>query len=493
MVVKKSKLYSFLWSSCRRLRGSMDVGRFKDYVLVLLCVKYAGDKYTSGSSAPIVVPPDAGFKDLVALKGRPDIGARINQEIVARLAADNRLSDLPDFDDACLGVGPEKVDRLSALIAIFENEALDFSTTLPEHDDLLGGAYEYLLRYCGMENGKNSGQPHTPAEVSRVMAQVLGVGEGATEATTAYDPTFGFGSPLLRLAIDARRKPLLYGQARDSASSGLAQLHLRLQHGAIANIAVGNTLADPQFKDGDKLKTFDFVVADPLLHGDCWRCGIDPALDPYQRFRPFGTPPEKGGGYAYLLHVVHSLNGTGRGACIMPQRALSRGARGSAEADIRWALIRKGLISGIIGLPPNLFFGTGISACIVIVDKRGAHARKGVFMIDAGASFVKDGLKNRLREQDLQRIVDVFHDRLEIPGYSRLVATHEIARADYNLSLQHHINGRPTRGFRNVAGSLPRAVPGVDVDALRHYWSAFSQLGQASLSNRLDAPPESSS
>ena len=179
-----------------------------------------------------------------------------------------------------------------------------------------------------------------------------------------------------------------------------------------ALIVQGNTLADPKFKDGDTLKTFDYVVANPPFSDKRWSTGIDPLNDPFERFQPFGTPPGKQGDYAYLLHIVRSLKSTGKGACILPHGVLFRG---NAEADIRRNLVRKGYIKGIIGLPANLFYGTGIPACIVVVDKEDAHTRKGIFMIDASAGFMKDGPKNRLRAQDIHKIVDVFNRRLEVP------------------------------------------------------------------------------
>ena len=169
----------------------------------------------------------------------------------------------------------------------------------------------------------------------------------------------------------------LYGQEKDAATSGLARMNMILHNNPSAEIVQGNTLASPRFKEGDTLKTFDFVVANPPFSDKRWSTGLDPVHDPYARFVPFGVPPAKQGDYAYLLHIVRSLKSTGKGACILPHGVLFRG---NAEADIRRALLRRGYLKGIIGLPANLFYGTGIPACIVVVDKEGAQARKGVFM-----------------------------------------------------------------------------------------------------------------
>ena len=201
VALKKSELYSSLWSSCDELRGGMDASQYKDYVLVLLFIKYVSDKYAGQPFAPITIPKGASFKDMVALKGKSDIGDQINKKIIALLANANKLSDMPDFNDATkLGSGKEMVDRLTNLIAIFENRALDFSKNRAEGDDILGDAYEYLMRHFATESGKSKGQFYTPAEVSRIMAQVIGIRDAKTSAaTTVYDPTCGSGSLLLKV------------------------------------------------------------------------------------------------------------------------------------------------------------------------------------------------------------------------------------------------------------------------------------------------------
>ncbi len=191
MAIKKSELYSSLWSSCDELRGGMDASQYKDYVLVLLFIKYVSDKYASQPFAPITIPEGASFKDMVALKGKSDIGDQINKKIVGPLASANTLSDMPDFNDATkLGDGKEKVERLTNLISIFENKALDFSKNRADGDDILGDAYEYLMRHFATESGKSKGQFYTPAEVSRIIARVVGIHGAKTNAsTTVYDPT----------------------------------------------------------------------------------------------------------------------------------------------------------------------------------------------------------------------------------------------------------------------------------------------------------------
>jgi len=485
MPLKKSELYSSLWSSCDELRGGMDTSQYKDYVLVLLFVKYVSDKYAGVPFAPIMIPAGASFKDMVALKGTSDIGDQINKKIIAPLAAANKLSDMPDFDDATkLGDGKEKVDRLTNLIAIFESKALDFSKNRADGDDILGDAYEYLMRHFAVDSGKSKGQFYTPAEVSRVIAQILGIRDAqTTNATTVYDPTCGSGSLLLKVADAASTKVSLYGQEKDAATSSLARMNMILHDNAEALIVQGNTLADPKFRDGDTLKTFDYVVANPPFSDKRWSTGLDPLKDPYERFKPFGAPPDKQGDYAYLLHIVRSLRSTGRGACILPHGVLFRG---NAEADIRRALVRKGYIKGIIGLPANLFYGTGIPACIIVIDKQGAQPRRPIFMIDASAGFIKDGPKNRLRAQDIHKIVDVFTRGLALPRYARLVPFEELEKNEFNLNLPRYIDSQAPEDLQDIAGHLRGGIPEADVDALQPYWNVCPQLRQALF--RLERP-----
>ncbi len=475
MALKKSELYSSLWSSCDELRGGMDASQYKDYVLVLLFIKYVSDRYAGTPYAPIKIPEGASFKDMVALKGASDIGDQINKRIIAPLANANKLSDMPDFNDANkLGSGKDMVDRLTNLVAIFENKALDFSKNRADGDDILGDAYEYLMRHFATESGKSKGQFYTPAEVSRIIAQIIGIrGAKTSNDTTVYDPTCGSGSLLLKVADEASAKVTIYGQEKDAATSGLARMNMILHDNPTALIVQGNTLADPKFKDGDALKTFDYVVANPPFSDKRWSNGVDPLGDPYERFKHFGTPPGKQGDYAYLLHIVRSLKSMGKGACILPHGVLFRG---NAEADIRRNLIRKGYIKGIIGLPANLFYGTGIPACIVVIDKEDAHARKGIFMIDASAGFMKDGPKNRLRSMDIHKIVDVFTRRLEIPKYARMVPFEEIERNEFNLNIPRYIDSQQAEDIQDIEGHLRGGIPTADADALARYWEVCPQL-----------------
>ena len=476
MALKKSQLYVSLWQSCDELRGGMDASQYKDYVLTLLFMKYVSDQYAGRPGAIIEVPEGGGFADMVKLKGDKEIGDRINT-IIAKLADANDLRgviDQADFNDSAkLGGGKEMQDRLSKLVAIFEG--LDLSANRAEGDDLLGDAYEYLMRHFATESGKSKGQFYTPAEVSRVMAKVIGIRPDSGRDQTLYDPTCGSGSLLLKAADEAPHGITLYGQEMDNATWGLARMNMFLHGQPTAELWRGNTLADPYFKRPDgSLRTFDFAVANPPFSAKAWSTGLDPAHDEFRRFE-YGIPPAKNGDYAFLLHLVASLKSRGKGAIILPHGVLFRGNR---EADIRRNLVRRGLVKGIIGLPANLFYGTGIPACILVIDKENAHAHAGVFMIDASRGFAKDGNKNRLRAQDIHRIVDVFNRRTEVPRYSRMVPEAEIASPanDYNLNLPRYIDSSEPEDLHDLEAHLKGGIPDRDIDALDDWWRVFPTL-----------------
>ncbi|GAT70255.1 type I restriction-modification protein subunit M [Planomonospora sphaerica] len=472
MALKKSDLYSSLWRSCDELRGGMDASQYKDYILTLLFVKYVTDKAKTDRTSLIDVPNGGSFDDMVALKGDKEIGDKTNK-IIGKLAEANGLEkviDLADFnDEEKLGKGKEMQDRLSKLVTIFAD--LDFRGSRAEGDDLLGDAYEYLMRHFATESGKSKGQFYTPAEVSRVLAKVVGIGPGTRQDHTVYDPTCGSGSLLLKVADEAPRGITIYGQEKDNATWALAKMNMILHGNEDADIRKGDTITSPQLITGSQLRTFDFAVANPPFSIKSWSNGLE---NEYGRFE-FGRPPEKNGDYAFLLHTLKSLKSTGKAAVILPHGVLFRG---NAEANIRRELLRRGYIKGIIGLPANLFYGTGIPACIVVLDKENAQARTGVFMIDASKGFIKDGNKNRLRSQDIHKIVDVFNKQTEIERYSRMVPLHEIAhpKNDYSLNIPRYIDSSEPEDIQDLHAHLHGGIPDRDLDALSGYWDAFPSL-----------------
>jgi type I restriction enzyme M protein len=476
LAVKKSEIYSSLWASCDALRGGMDASQYKDYVLVLLFVKYVSDKYAGDPNGLIDVPKGGSFTDMVALRGNPEIGEKLNI-IIAKLAEANDLRgiiDVADFNDAeKLGSGQEMRDRLSSLIGIFNRPELDFRKNRVEGDDILGDAYEYLMRHFATESGKSKGQFYTPAEVSRIMAKAIGVGAAQSAAQTIYDPTCGSGSLLLKAHDEAPFDLTIYGQEKDVATRALAKMNMVLHNCPTAEIWRDNTLSSPHFVNNDgTLKTFDFVIANPPFSDKAWATGLDPANDQFKRFID-GVPPAKNGDYVYLLQVIASLKTTGKGAIILPHGVLFRG---NTEAEIRKRIVKKGYIKGIIGLPENLFYGTSIPACIVVLDKENAHTRSGIFMINASKGFVKDGSKNRLRAQDLHKIVDAFTKQLTIDRYSRTVPLQEIEKHDFNLNIPRYVDSSEPEDFQDIEAHLKGGIPLRDLDALSSYWRVLPSV-----------------
>ena len=479
MAIKKSEIYRSLWKSCDELRGGMDASQYKDYVLTLLFVKYVSDKYAGKPNALIRIPKGGAFDDIVNLINTPHIGDGINKVIGKLAGADGGhlkgVIDIADFNNEDqLGAGQAMQDRLSKLAAIFAD--LDFTNQHAGDDDLLGDAYEYLMRHFATESGKSKGQFYTPAEVSRIMAKVIGITDKTMRRQSVYDPTCGSGSLLLKAADEAPNGLTIYGQEQDVATTALARMNMILHGNAGADIAKGgrSTLSDPELFRQASLKKFNFVVANPPFSTKSWHNGFDPHNDEYGRFE-YGVPPAKNGDYAFLLHVIASMNSNGKGAVILPHGVLFRG---NAEKRIRTEIVQRGYIKGIIGLPMNLFYGTGIAACIVVLDKEYANANTGIFMINADKGYIKDGNKNRLRERDIHKIVDVFTNPRDIDGYSRMVPLAEIAdeKNAYNLNLPRYIDGGDETDLHDLTAHLQGGIPKRDVDQLAEYWQVFGSV-----------------
>jgi len=474
VAIKKSDIYRSLWESCDQLRGGMDASLYKDYILTLLFVKYVSDR-AGQADALIEVPPGASFTDMTALRGTKDIGEGIDT-IIARIAEENDLSGVIDrafFNDPeKFGRGTKMINTLTALINIFSREELNFSKNRADGDDILGDAYEYLMRNFATEAGKSKGQFYTPAEVSRVVAAVAGVSRATSPRQSVYDPTCGSGSLLLKAAEFASVPISIFGQEMDIATRGLARMNMIMHNRATAEIAQGDVIAEPHFMaNAFALQTFDFVVANPPFSAKAWASGLTEDTK-YGRFDD-GEPPAKNGDFAFLLHILASMKATGSGAVILPHGVLFRG---NAEARLRERILKRGYIKGIIGLPANLFYGTGIPASIIVLDKSEARENRPVFMIDASKGFIKDGNKNRLRARDIHKITDAFTRAQEILGYSRIVPFDEIMRNDFNLNIPRYIDGSDPEDLQDITAHLHGGVPERDIDALADFWDVMPTL-----------------
>ena len=486
MAIKKSELYSKLWQSCDKLRGGMEASQYKDYILTFLFLKYVSDKYANEKIPEFIIPQGCTFEDISALKNMPSIkdeegkinssiGDKLNK-ILGKIAEANQLNgiiDQVDFNDETkLGNDKDKLGKLTKLIAIFED--LNFYNNKANDDDILGDAYEYLISHFAKESGKDKGEFYTPSEVSRLISQIIGIDLQSVQGnTTFYDPTCGSGSLLLKL-IEYAGKGTIYGQEKYSVTAGLCILNMILHGNSTAEIKSGNTLSEPKHLKNGALQTFDYVVANPPFSDKDWTTGIQPNQDIYDRFK-LGIPPEKNGDYAFLLHIIASLKPHGKGACILPHGVLFRG---NTEGEIRKNIIQKGYIKGIIGLPANLFYGTGIPACIIILDKENAQNRTHIFMLDASKSFVKDGNKNRLREQDIHKIADAFNKQINIEKYSRLVPISEIQseKNNYNLNIPRYIDTKNDEDIQDIYAHLHGGIPNIDIEKLKDYWQEMPTL-----------------
>lgn len=497
MAIKKSQLYSKLWAACDELRGGMDASQYKDYVLVVLFVKYLSDKKKAGDRSLLIeLPEGCSFDDFVALKNKSKfevedadgamrttgIGEMVNIKLAKIADANPDLKDVitnADFaDESKLGKGKDLVDTISGLIGVFQDEDLDFSNNRAADDDLIGDAYEYLMKNFATQSGKSKGQFYTPAEVSRIMAKIIGIGKDGRKMITIYDPTCGSGSLLLRAAAEAKGNVAIQGQEKDVATIGMAKMSMVIHGVDDADLRHDNTLSNPLHRKDDRtLETFDYVVANPPFSVKSWMKGAN-EIDPFGRWghatNVAPVPPPKCGDYAFLLHILKSMKAQGHGAVILPHGVLFRG---NAEADIRKFIVEHRWISGIIGLPPNLFFGTGIPACIIILDKENAAASKGIFMIDAKEGFAKDGAKNRLREEDIRRIVDTWEVGEDVPHYAKFVTWDDIAKNDYNLNIPRYVTPMDKEIRQDLDAHLHGGIPAVDVDeGLARYWAVCPSL-----------------
>ncbi|MGN8503987.1 type I restriction-modification system subunit M [Helicobacter pylori] len=486
MAIKKSELYSSLWAGADSLRGGMDTSEYKNYVLNLLFLKYISDKARNNNFSEIEVPQGCFYEDILALEGDKEIGDKLNK-IIAKIAKRNDLEgviDSVDFNDNTkLGEGKAMIDTLSNLVKIFADLSLGAHGALG--DDLLGDAYEYLMRHFASESGKSKGQFYTPSEVSLLLSLLLGINESTKQDKSIYDPTCGSSSLLLKASSLAGKKGLtIYGQEKDISTTALCRMNMILHNSTGADIAKGgsSTLSNPLFIKNGMLQTFDYVVANPPFSLKNWTDGlsIDPKSkqvinDSFNRFED-GTPPEKNGDFAFLLHIIKSLKSTGKGAVILPHGVLFRG---NAEGVIRKNLLLKGYIKGVIGLAPNLFYGTSIPACVIVLDKENARARKGVFLIDASKDFKKDGNKNRLREQDVQKMIDTFNALKEIPYYSKMVSLEEISANDYNLNIARYIAAKQESEkdlFALINSHKASYLPKNEIEAYAPYFRVFKEL-----------------
>ena len=457
--VSQDTINAAVWNACDTFRGTVDPSIYKDYVLTMLFLKYLSDvwqdhyddyKKQFGDNDELIVemlknerfvlPPRANFYALYDKRFEPGNGERIDTALHAIEAANiGKFRDVFQditFNSNKLGDEQQKNDILRHLIEDFAKDELNLGPRRVGALDVIGNAYEYLIKNFASTSGKKAGEFYTPPEVSTLMARLMEPQEG----DEICDPTCGSGSLLMKCGRLIRertgsRKYALYGQEAIGSTWALAKMNMFLHGEDNHRVEWGDTLRNPKLLDTDStLKHFDIVVANPPFSLEKW--GHEGAeADKFGRFRR-GVPPRTKGDYAFILHMVETMKpGTGRMAVVVPHGVLFRGA---AEGKIRQRLIEENLLDAVIGLPEKLFYGTGIPAAILVLRKRKRDDK--VLFIDASRAFEDGKNQNVLREIDLHRILSTNQARIDVDKYSYLATLAEIAENDFNLNIPRYVD-----------------------------------------------------
>lgn len=480
MAIKKSELYSTLAKCTNKIRSNcgLNAEMFKNYVLIMLFLKYISDRKRSNELELIEIPEGCTFQDIVNLKNTTNIGDGINKIIGKIKEANDGVLDFinihqHDFCDKSFGSPKEASSVISELVSAFQHEGLDFTRNRAADDDLMGDAYEYLMRNFASQSGKDKGQFYTPTEVSRLMAILIGIDKDNRSNVSVYDPTCGSGSLLLRTraAANSGMQVSLQGQELDHSNVEMCNLNMIIHGYEEADIRQGDTLNNPQhYHDGNRLDQFDYIVSNPPFSLHNWMSTAKED-DEYGRWNhEIGVPPQQYGDFAFLMHVVKSLKHDGRAAIILPNGVLTRG---NDEERLRTWLVDQQLISGIVALPPNTFYGTGIAGNIIVIDKN--RSRDGIFFIDASKGFYKDDdSKNRLREQDIKRITDAWSKREDVPHFAKLVPYDKIQ--NYNLNIPRYVEQVNNEIEHNIEAHLKGGIPSADVQRFDYLWEICPSL-----------------
>lgn len=493
MALKKSEIYSTLTKCANKLRSNSGIGAesFKNYVLIILFLKYVSDKVKSGDNTVLEIPEGCYFEDIVALKGKKTIGDSLNK-IIEKISDANGLQDIinlsdHDFCDKKLGNAEDSSKLIAELISAFQDDGLDFSHNRAADDDLIGDAYEYLMRNFASLAGKDKGQFFTPTEISRLMALLIGIDQDDRSMVSAYDPTCGSGSLLLRVRAAAKHNVSLDGQDIDPANIELSYMNMVIHGCETPDIRQGDTLNSPKHTINERLQTYDYVVSNPKFSLHNWMLTAK-ETDKYGRWSPdMGVPPQQYGDFAFLLHCVKSMKPNGKCAIILPNGVLTRG--GDEEKLRKW-LMEQRLLSGIIAFPANAFYGTSIAGNVLVLDNH--RVADGVFFIDASELGYKDAdSKIRLREQDIKRVIDVWRARKDVPHFAHLstfestqqegeeTPMYEIQRNGYNLNMSRYVVPKDKEIHQNIDGHLHGGIPAYDIDQLQGYWDMCPSLREA--------------
>lgn len=453
MKLSQETINQKVWKACDTFRGTIDAGQYKDYILTMLFIKYITDvnkekreeyiqKY-NGDKARIEralkherfkVPEHSTFDYLFENRNVDNLGELINigledLEDANREKLEKVFRNIDYNSEANLGQTKDRNRRLKHLLTDFE--ALDLRPSNLEGNDVIGDAYEYLIANFASDAGKKAGEFYTPSEVSTLLATLIEPKDG----DRVCDPTCGSGSLLLKVAKQIGSTNVsLNGQEVNGSTWALARMNMFLHTMDNATIEWGDTLNSPQLKEADALMKFDVVVANPPFSLDKW--GAENATaDKYNRFHR-GVPPKSKGDYAFITHMIETLNAHGRAGVVLPHGVLFRG---SSEGKIRKQLIEENYLKAVVGLPANLFFGTGIPASILIFDKNKGD-NTDVLFIDASNDFENGKNQNKLRKEDIEKIYHTYHNWEAIDKYSYIATREEITENDFNLNIPRYVD-----------------------------------------------------
>lgn len=462
----QSEVNNTLWRACDTFRGKIDSAIYKDYVLVMLFIKYVSDIYKEHKEEMMnkydndleiverqmryerfVLNEISTFDYIYNKRNQPNIGEIINVAL-EHVEEENKtklrgvFKNIDFNSEVVLGSTKERNTMLKNLLEDFKD--LDMRPSRLVGEDIIGNAYEYMISKFASDAGKKGGEFYTPAEVSELLARLV----KPEENDRIYDPTCGSGSLLIRAFNKVpNKKAQIYGQERNGQTHSLCRMNMFLHKIDDARIEWGDTLSNPRHVDDNKLLKFQVVVANPPFSLDKWASGfagegnekdftMTEALDPYKRFS-WGVPPKSKGDFAFVLHMLHSLAEGGRMGVVLPHGVLFRGA---SEGKIRQKIIDLNLLDAVIGLPSNLFFGTGIPATILVFKQN--RDRRDILFIDASGNdyYDKGKNQNRLREEDIQRIVEAYEKYETLEKYSYVASIEEIKENDYNLNIPRYVD-----------------------------------------------------
>jgi len=458
--IKQDQINKAVWNACDTFRGTVDPSIYKDYVLTMLFVKYLSDVYQDHYDSYVVeygdtpelieelmknerfvLPRDSGFYALYDHRHEPGNGERIDKALHAIEEANIvKLADVfqdISFNSNKLGDEKQKNDILRHLLEDFARPELNLRPSRIGKLDVIGNAYEYLIKNFAATSGKKAGEFYTPPEVSELMAEIVAPKEG----DEICDPACGSASLLLKCANQIRKGKdgsknfALFGQEAIGSTWALAKMNMFLHGIDNHKLEWGDTIRNPKLLDENGgLKHFDIVVANPPFSLEKW--GFEGAdSDPYSRFRR-GVPPKSKGDYAFILHMIETLKPkTGRMAVVVPHGVLFRG---SAEGKIRQMLIEENLLDAVIGLPEKLFYGTGIPAAVLVFRKDKTDNK--VLFIDASREFKAGKNQNQLSDENIAMVVDTYKQRENLDKYAYLATMEEIQENDFNLNIPRYVD-----------------------------------------------------